>query len=373
MASLKYVTVLVAISLLVVPVVANPTWKTARPDYPWSFPEDHWARQGYKTEWWYFTGHLVSTDGRRFGYQFTFFRVGLLSAKPQIDSKWAVRNLIMGHASISDLDQSTHHFSEILYRAMPLLGGFGTYPDPMIAWSQGPAGTDGQWQLRWNGNAFDFDMRDDAQNIAFSLSTQPGKPLIFQGPNGYSRKDEHAVAASQYYSFTRLETQGHISIDGETWNVTGESWMDKEFSSNQLASHQVGWDWFSLQLDDQREMMLYLLRHRNGTIDFARGTVVKPDGQTIYLGRDDFTVTRLASWQSPHTTGAYPSQWRISIPRERLEIEVAAEMGDQENRSRLITTMHYWEGAVNILQQGKPVGKGYVELTGYGTSSRPAL
>lgn len=144
-------------------------------------------------------------------------------------------------------------------------------------------------------------------------------------------------------------------------------------STNQLASHQVGWDWFSLQLDDQREVMLYMLRHQNGTIDFARGTVVKPDGKTTYLRQDDFTVTSQAQWKSPHTTGVYPAQWRISVPRENLEIEVTAEIADQENRSRLMATMHYWEGAVKILQQGKSVGKGYVELTGYGTSSRPAL
>lgn len=373
MANIKYLAILVAVCLLVAPVVANPIWKTAQPDYPWSFPQDHWAHQGYKTEWWYFTGHLTATDGRRFGYQFTFFRVGLLTAKPDVNSEWAVRNLIMGHASISDLDRNDHRFSEVLYRATPLLGGFGAYPEPIIAWSRGPAGTEGNWQLQWNGNAFDFDMRDDAQNIAFSLSTQPIKPLIFQGLNGYSRKDKDAAAASQYYSFTRLHTSGQVSLDGVTWDVTGESWMDKEFSSNQLASHQVGWDWFSLQLDDQREVMLYMLRHQNGTIDFARGTVVKPDGKTTYLRQDDFTVTSQAQWKSPHTTGVYPAQWRISVPRENLEIEVTAEIADQENRSRLMATMHYWEGAVKILQQGKSVGKGYVELTGYGTSSRPAL
>jgi predicted secreted hydrolase len=358
---------------LLVPVAANAMWKTAQPDYHWSFPEDHWARQGYQTEWWYLTGHVEAEAGRRFGYQFTFFRIGVLAAKPDLDSSWAVRDLIMGHAAISDLDQNTHYFSEILYRATPLLGGFGTYPDPRIAWSRGPAGTDGNWQLRWNGDAFDVDMRDDAQHLAFSLSTHPVKPLVLQGPNGYSRKDREAAAASQYYSFTRLQTTGRIRIDGKTWAVSGESWMDKEFSSNQLAPHQVGWDWFSLQLDDQREIMLYLLRHQNGTLDFARGTVVKPDGQTTYLSHEAFRVTAEARWKSPHTSGAYPSQWRLVIPQEGLNLRIVAEMADQENRSRITSTMHYWEGAVRVQQDGKPAGKGYVELTGYGTSSRPAL
>ncbi len=373
MSTIKFLVILVAICLLMTPVVSKQAWKTAQIDYPWSFPEDHWARQGYKTEWWYFTGHLTASDGRRFGYQFTFFRVGVLNAKSDTESEWGVRNLVMGHASISDLKQREHRFSEVLYRAMPMLGGFGTYPESTIAWSRGPAGTDGTWHLKWNGNAFDFDMQDDAQKMAFSLSTQPIKPLIFQGPKGYSRKDKNAASASQYYSFTRLQTTGQVQLDGKSWDVMGESWMDKEFSSNQLASHQVGWDWFSLQLDDQRDIMLYVLRHQNGTIDFARGTIVKPNGTSKYLGQNDFTVTGQARWKSPHTTGDYPSEWRISIPQEHLEIEVAAMMADQENRSRLMATMHYWEGAVKVLQQGQSIGKGYVELTGYGTSSRPAL
>lgn len=201
-------------------------------------------------------------------------------------------------------------------------------------------------------------MRDDAQQIAFSLSTHPAKPLIFQGPNGYSRKDATAQAASQYYSFTRLQTTGRLSIGGKTWTVAGESWMDKEFGSNKLASHQVGWDWFSLQLDDGREVMLYQLRRENGTPD---------------LDRDAFAVASQARWKSPHTTGVYPSRWRISIPGEGLDLEVVAEMANQENRSRIMPTMHYWEGAVQVRQNGQPVGRGYVELTGYGTASRPAL
>ncbi len=361
------------VALLPGQILANAEWKTAHPDYRWSFPEDYWARQGYKTEWWYFTGHIEAENGRRFGYQFTFFRVGVLVKKPALDSAWVMRNLIMGHAAISDLDRNEHYFSEVLYRATPLLGGFGTYPEPIIAWSRGPAGTDGNWQLTWNGTAFDFSMKDDAQRIAFTLSTQPMKPLIFQGPNGYSPKDQDAAGASQYYSFTRLQTAGELRIGDQTWAMSGESWMDKEFGSNQLASHQVGWDWFSLQLDDRREIMLYLLRHENGTLDFARGTVVQPDGQTAYLERDAFTVTGQARWKSPHTTGVYPSRWRITIPGENLDLEIRADMADQENRSRMMTTMHYWEGAVQVLRNGQPIGRGYVELTGYGTASRPAL
>ena len=149
--------------------------------------------------------------------------------------------------------------------------------------------------------------------------------------------------------------------------------MDKEFFTSVLAPHHLGWDWFSLQLDDRREVMFFLLRREDGATDFAAGTVVHLDGSTAYLDGSDFTVTSQARWQSPHTEGVYPSRWRLSIPQEQLDLEVVVEMADQENRSRLISTLHYWEGAVKLLQAGRPVGKGYVELTGYGTSSRPAL
>lgn len=357
--------------------INDTKWKMAQEDYAWSFPADHWAHHGYKTEWWYFTGHLQAENGRRFGYQFTFFRIGISPGVPTAASNWAARDLIMGHAALGDLSKQKHYFSEVLYRAVPLLGGFGTYPEPRIAWSQAPAGTDGKWRLSWNGEAFDFEMIDAAQGFNFSLSTQPLKPLIFQGPNGFSRKGINAGAeppsASQYYSFTRLHTTGHVSLGGKTWSVTGQSWMDKEFGSNQLAPHQVGWDWFSLQLDDGREIMLYLLRDKNGATDFASGTLVQPDGQTQYLGQQAFRVQAKARWQSPATSSQYPSQWLLTIPQAALALDLVPDMANQENRSRMIANLYYWEGAVDIRQHGKSIGKGYVELTGYGSASRPAI
>ncbi|MFQ5990049.1 MAG: lipocalin-like domain-containing protein, partial [Candidatus Methylomirabilales bacterium] len=303
-------------------------WQVARPDYRWSFPQDHWARNGYRTEWWYFTGHLTTEEvpPRRFGYQFTFFRVGLMSNHPDLQSEWATNNLIMGHAAISDLAGGKHLFSEVLYRAMPLLGGFGRYPEPLIAWSRGPAGTDGQWTLRWNGRAFDFSMRDEKQQMAFQLSTQPAKRVVFQGPNGFSRKGEGPTAASQYYSFTRLLTEGTLSIEGKTVRVQGESWMDKEFGSNQLEANQVGWDWFSLQLRDGREIMLYLLRDERGAIDFAQGTLVSREGVSRYLNPKEWSVQAMGTWRSPETGAEYPSRWIVELPRENLRMAIVPEM-----------------------------------------------
>ena len=287
------------------PAAAND-WKQAQPDYAWSFPRDHWAHEGYKTEWWYFTGHLKGDEGRRFGYQFTFFRVGVLPAAPETDSAWTARDLIMGHAAISDLDGNDHRFSEVIYRAVPLLGGFGAWPDPLIAWSKSPAGTPGEWRLSWNGDAFDFDVRDDAQDMSFSLSTRPGKPLVFQGPNGYSRKTQSGSGASLYYSFTRLQTSGELSLDGQTWQVSGESWMDKEFFTSVLAPHHLGWDWFSLQLDDRREVMFFLLRREDGATDFVSGTVVHADGSTAYLDRQRLHRYQPGALAKPAHRGRLP-------------------------------------------------------------------
>ncbi|MCZ6635279.1 MAG: carotenoid 1,2-hydratase [bacterium] len=358
--------------LIVTAIAGADAWRVARPDYGWSFPEDHWARAGYKTEWWYFTGHLQSETGRRFGYQFTFFRVGLVEKQPDVASNWATGDVIMGHAAISDLDSGKHVFSEVLYRAVPMLGGFGMYPDTLIAWSRGPTGTADKWTLSWNGTAFDFVMGDRWQKVGFSLSTKPKKPLIFQGPNGFSQKGKRETAASQYYSFTRLETSGSLRIGGETFEVTGESWMDKEFGSHQLEAHQVGWDWFSLQLADGREVMLYVLRDGSGNADFSRGTVVSADGEARYLSSEEFEVQATATWKSSKTGGTYPSRWQVKV--DGVVLTVVPEMAAQENWSRSLRTLFYWEGAVKILgPDGTKVGKGYVELVGYGTTSLPAI
>lgn len=358
--------------LLLIPgwVLGSAGWKNARSDYSWSFPADHWARPGYRLEWWYFTGHLetVNHPQRRFSYQFTFFRIGLLPEPPESRSRWTAGNLILGHAAVGDLLNGGHRFSELLYREIPLLGGFPSFPDPLLAWSRAPAGTDGEWRLSWNGDRFTLSMRDDRQGFSFDLSTRPVKPLVLQGPGGYSRKGDDA--GSQYYSFTRLATEGELSVDGETFRVEGESWMDKEFGSNQLAENQVGWDWFSLQLEDGREVMFYHLRNQAGATDFARGTVVSETGEVRYLKPEEWTIQSTQTWKSPESGTRYPSRWRITLVRENLELEIVPQLATQENRSRILSDLYYWEGAVTILgSSGQRLGQGYVELTGYGTGN----
>ncbi len=364
------------LSLLTATLLFASDWKFAEPDYPWSFPRDHWSHREYRTEWWYFTGHLVTTSPpqRRFGYQFTLFRIGLLTERPNLDSNWATDGLIMGHAAVTDLAQKEHRFSELLYREIPLLGEFRGFPDPLVAWVRGPVGSADRWTLRWNGRSFDFAMSDDTKGFAFDLRTEPTKPLVLQGPNGFSRKGNEPGAASLYYSFTRLATQGTLRLDGETFGVRGESWMDKEFSSSQLTESQVGWDWFSFQLRDGRELMLYVLRRNDGAADFRHATLVSKEGEVRYLDPGEWSVRVLDSWKSEDTGAVYPSRWFIDAPEEGLALDVRPVFSDQENRSGLPGSVYYWEGAV-IIQgpAGEELGQGYVELTGYGEDNKPPV
>jgi predicted secreted hydrolase len=359
---------------------ADEGWQRAEPGFDWQFPRDHWAHEGYRSEWWYLTGHLTSAEGRRFGYQFTFFRVGLLPEVPEIDSPWAARDLVMGHAALTDLDTGEHRFSDLLYRAMPLLGGFPPFnaespdlDDPaLLAWSRAPVGTPGRWTLHFNGSAFDVAMRDDREGFALDLRTTAAKPRIFQGPGGFSAKtDDAEPAASLYYSFTRLHAAGTLVVAGDTLTVTGDSWMDKEFGSDKLAARQTGWDWFSLQLADGRELMLYLLRHREGGVDFARGTLVEVDGTARWLRADEFDVEVLDRWRSDETGADYPAAWRVRVGDESWRVRPL--VNGQENVGRSVPDLFYWEGAVEVLAGGDRAGRGYVELTGYGASRRPGL
>jgi predicted secreted hydrolase len=366
-----------SLSLCTPTFAQQPAWLPADSSYVWSFPRDHWSHPGTKTEWWYLTGHLEADDDstQQYGFQFTFFRIGLSPRRPRLDSAWNATDLILGHAAVTDLTGQRHLFSEVLHRAIPLLGQFNRYPDSLIAWVRAPAGAGGRWTLSWNGEAFDVAMVDSTRQLAFTLATRPLKPLVLEGPNGYSRKGRSPTAASQYYSFTRLGVSGTLTLDGRLRRVQGHAWFDQEFGSHQLEARQVGWDWFSLQLDDGRDLMLYQLRGPAGRRDWASGTLVQPDGAPSYLSGDDWRLSPEGSWKSPATGTVYPRRWRLEVPSAGLELEVVPLLMEQENRSRL-ADLHYWEGAVEVRSpgaSGRRLGQGYVELTGRGEGNRPPL
>jgi predicted secreted hydrolase len=348
-------------------------WRAASPGYAWDFPRDHHAHHDFATEWWYCAGQVAAdaSPTHRFGFHVTFFRIGLLPQPPLLDSVWATRGLVMSHCSLTDLATGEHLFSEALYRQIPLLGGFPAFPDTMLVWSLAPAGTDSVWDLSCAGTGFQVHVRDAAQEMGLSLRLEPRRPLVFQGPGGYSRKGASTGGASLYYSYPLLAVTGSLRWHGEDRRVAGTGWLDREFGSAQLDSSQVGWDWFSLQLDDGRQVMLYQLRRADGTVDHARGTLIDESGQPTYLTGEDWELTVTSRWHSERTDTTYPAAWRLRLPAAALTAQILPLAADQENVSQL-ARLHYWEGAVEVRGEGTG-GRGYVELTGYGPDNRPPI
>lgn len=330
----------------------------ARPGYQWQFPRDHGAHPGYRTEWWYYTGHLVSDQGELFGYQLTFFRVALTPAPVRRDSAWAADTVYFAHFALTDVSRRRFFFADRAQRAA--LGLAGAATDRLHVWVD-------DWQATAQGEDILLSARDGG--LSLDLTLTPVKPPVFHGDGGFSRKAAGTDHASLYYSLPRLATRGSVTIDGRRHRVTGDSWMDREFSSSQLAPHQAGWDWFALQLDDGAEIMLYHLRLVEGGLDPASsGTYIDPQGHTRHLTLADFQVTALSHWRSPASGARYPAAWKIRLPALGYELTLTPTLPDQELRTTVSTRITYWEGQVRVAGQrlDLPVtGRGYVELTGY--------
>ncbi|HEY3268323.1 MAG TPA: lipocalin-like domain-containing protein [Armatimonadota bacterium] len=330
----------------------------ARPGRLLRFPRDHAAHPEYATEWWYYSGHLRDASGRWYGYQLTFFRVGVTPPAVKRASAWAVRNLYMAHLAVTDETAGQFQYAERLLRGS--LGESGartdTYSVHVADWSAFLAGRDHVLKAAQDG-------------ISLDLRATPLKPPAAHGAAGFSRKGAGTGRASYYYSYTRMATRGVLTLDGRRRKVAGDSWFDHEFGSNQLAPGQVGWDWFSLQLDDGTDVMLYLMRDAAGATDpNSSGSFVDPRGRTSHLRMRDFAVAVADHWRSPHSGGVYPSRWRVSIPSKGLEMEVEPTVADQELSASRGAEITYWEGSVQVKGRGNhgPIaGHGYVELTGY--------
>lgn len=357
------------------------SWRAAEADFPWEFPRDDGLHPEYKTEWWYLTGHLFpvegpETDENALAFQMTFFRVGLVPpSQPLPDSGWAARDLVMAHASVADPKQGRHIFSEVLRRATPLLGGFGGPKDTTLAWCQAPAGTEGKWRITRTGKGYRLQAADERKGFRYDLTCVPVKPRVFHGDGGYSPKSADGSAGSLYFSFTRMEVVGSVTIGDQTLPVRGQCWLDREIFSSTLAPDQTGWDWISLQLNDGRDLMLYRLRGSNPEAGFSLGTLVDPKGNSTTLPAEAWSLAPLDSWTSPETGAEYPVSWSLKVPGENIDLVLQATMPSQENISGQ-SGVHYWEGAVTAHPAGKAeksLGRGFVELTGYGEGSRPPV
>ena len=328
--------------------------------YPWVFPDDFGPHPDYQTEWWYYTGNLVSGDGRRFGYQLTFFRRGLSPAEDIIEreSRWGGNQVYMGHFAISDIADNAHFSFEKFSRSAPGLAGSDS--NPFQVWLE-------NWQVSQISDD-EWQMVAAQEGIKIELKLKDEKGLIFHGDAGYSQKGVDRGNASYYFSQTRLKSAGTIEIAGTEYDVSGLSWMDHEFSTSALSEDQIGWDWFSIQLNDDMELMLFQIRRSDGSVDpFSSGTLIDADGEVIHIDRSQFEIDVLDTWQSPHSGAVYPSSWQIRIPGIGLNLDLQPYMADQE----LNLSYAYWEGAVEAtgrLGEQAVFGSGYVELTGYARS-----
>jgi predicted secreted hydrolase len=335
---------------------ASP-WKFATAGYRFEFPRDHASHPDYKLEWWYYTGNLKAADGRRFGYQVTFFRVGI-DHTPTNPSKWALRDLFMTHLAVSDARGNRYRFAEKLARGGPGLAGAST--DRYHVWND-------DWVARLEGQQ--HVVRAISPKTGVELVLDEGKPPAINGINGVSQKGAREGNASHYYSLTRMPTRGTLAIDGERFEVSGESWMDHEFGTSFLEPEQRGWDWLSIQMSDGRELMLYQLRRSDGSVDpRSSGTIVDRAGKATHLSKNQFTLTEGRSQFKSKNGAVYPTEWLVAVPSQQIELKVTTPVNDQELSLLPSTGIAYWEGMIDVAgtSGGSTVtGHGYLEMTGY--------
>ncbi|HAO33328.1 MAG TPA: lipocalin-like domain-containing protein [Candidatus Competibacter sp.] len=330
---------------------------------PFDFPTDHGPHPDFRTEWWYVTGNLSDAGGRRFGYQLTLFRIGLAPAPPPEDSAWRTNQIYMAHFALTDVTGQKHHAFERFSRGA--IGLAGAQAVPFRVWLE-------DWSLSGAENdAFPMRLQARQAGIALDLTLITAKTIVLQGDHGLSQKSAEPGNASYYYSYTRLPTQGTVSLGESAFQVNGASWLDREWSTSALGPEQSGWDWFALQLDDGRDIMFYRLRRKDGGIDpHSKGALVAADGRARVLGRDEVELRPLGEWRSPASGDRYPAGWRLRLPAERLELTVTPKLADQELR----LTVRYWEGAVSVEGRSgdRPIGgQGYLEMTRYETPISP--
>jgi predicted secreted hydrolase len=326
-------------------------YKVALPGYRYQFPRDHFSHPEYRTEWWYYTGNVHASDGHRYGFELVFFRQGKDHKPSDNPTAWRLDDLYLAHLALTDIDGGHFRYCKRLNRPGPGIAGVSF--DEGRIWN-------GNWQVRWDKATNVQSLTAVAEGVNFSLRLTPGKPPVINGENGVSQKAAGAGRASYYVSFPRLAVDG--KLNGA--DVTGTAWMDHEWFTQQLDASQRGWDWFSVQLENGADLMLFDLRHSDGTVEpYSSGTFIAKDGRATHLKRADFELLPLEYWTSPKTGAKYPVKWRIAVPSKGVALECTAAVRAQELVDEEDAGLTYWEGAVTY--SGSSAGVGYLEMTGY--------
>lgn len=344
---------LAGLAALIMPGTSAGEWALARPGWTYDFPRDHGPHVDFKTEWWYFTGNLRAQGGRDFGFQLTIFRQGIVPPGQELPSRsrFLRRHVGFAHFAVSDLSARHFHHAQRASR-----GAFGE-----IEFSSERVRIE-DWEVRRVG-LHDFHLAASDGHLRLDLRLRALKAPVVHGEEGISRKAEGEGRASHYYSLTRLEASGVVATTEGDFEVQGLAWFDHEWFTNQLAAGQEGWDWFSLQLSDGSDLMLFQIRTAGGGRDpHSSGTWVDAEGRGTKIR--EFSLEPTRHWRSPITGGRYPVAWRIRA--EGLDLQVEARMDNQE---LALPPVVYWEGAVVArgTHHGQPIsGSGYLEMTGYG-------
>ncbi len=335
----------------------------ARADRPrvFEFPADHGPHPEFRHEWWYYTGNLRARDGRAFGFQLTFFRNALRPGASSVESDWATNQAFMAHFALTDVVAGRFFAFERFDRGAVGLAGARAEPFQVHVsdWV-----VESVWDHEAGRPVPPVRLRAAQDGVVLDLVLESAKPPVLQGDEGLSQKGPEPGNASYYYSLTRLAARGAVAVQDEPVEVEGWAWLDREWGTSALGPELEGWDWFSIQLDDLTELMVYRLRRHDGETDpLSRGSFVHADGTTVGLGADDLVLVATGRWRSPRG-GTYPSAWLLQVPRLDLELRVQPVLADQE----VDLSFRYWEGAVTVTGRrgAEPVaGHGYVELTGY--------
>jgi predicted secreted hydrolase len=333
-------------------------YRVALPRYRYEFPRDHFSHPDFQTEWWYYTGNLKSAEGRQFGFELTFFRQAV-SRDPTKTAAWDVKDLYLAHLALSDLDGGKFYHAERSNRSGPGIAGASETNGRI--WN-------GNWQVQWEGGEQKLQAIQERFELHLTLHSE--KPPVIHGEHGVSQKSEGEGHASHYISLTRLATAGSIELDGKKFEVSGTSWMDHEFFTQQLAAEQIGWDWLSLQLADNTELMIFHIRRKDGSVDpHSAGTYVDAQGKTTHLRDGDFVLEPFAErWKSPATGADYPVHWKIAVPKLGIELEAKSPLESQELTGKSKLAPNYWEGAIALSGKRNAQtmsGVGYLEMTGY--------
>jgi predicted secreted hydrolase len=335
-------------------------FQRAAPGRQLVFPEDHGPHNDFQTEWWYFTGNLAAESGARYGYQLTFFRRALASPadRAERDSSWATDQVYFAHFTLTDVEGNSHRAFERFSRGSAGLAGAEL--GPFQVWLE-------DWEVREIGPDR-YALQAAEEDLSLNLILTDRKGPVLHGQDGYSPKGPEAGNASYYYSLTDLASEGEIQVDGDWVEVRGKSWMDHEFSTSALGPDQIGWDWFSIQLDDGTELMLFQIRKSDGSIDpVSSGTLIDPQGRSTPITRSEMEIIVQDTWRSPQSEATYPSAWTLRLPTQSLILVLEPLIAEQE----LNVSTTYWEGAVRVEGErgGESMsGYGYVEMTGYAES-----